>query len=103
MKLSVIGTGYVGLVSASCFADLGHEVIGVDCDRDRIRLLQGGKVPFYEPGLQEVLQRAQSCGRLRFTIDTAEAVRNSEVIFITVGTPPRENGDADLSAVTAAT
>ena len=103
MKLSVIGTGYVGLVSASCFADLGHEVIGVDCDRDRIRLLQEGKVPFYEPGLQEVLQRAQSCGRLRFTIDTAEAVRNSEVIFITVGTPPRDNGDADLSAVTAAT
>lgn len=102
MKLSVIGTGYVGLVAAVCFADLGNDVIGVDRDAERIRLLDAGRSPIFEPGLDELLGRGMQAGRLRFTTDTAEAVRASEVIFITVGTPSLESGDADLTAVAAA-
>ncbi len=102
MKLSVIGTGYVGLVAAACFADLGHDVIGVDRDTERIRLLQAGRSPIYEPGLEDLLARGRRAGRLRFETDIAEAVRDSEVIFITVGTPPLSSGDADLTAVAAA-
>ena len=102
MKLSVIGTGYVGLVAAACFADTGHDVIAVDRDADRIGLLRAGRSPIYEPGLEELLHRAEGTGRLQFTTDTAAAVRGSEVIFITVGTPPREDGEADLTAVAAA-
>jgi len=99
MKLSVIGTGYVGLVTAACFADLGHHVVGMDRDTERIRMLKSGAVPFYEPGLAELLHRVQQAGRLEFTTDIADAVRESDVIFITVGTPAREGGDADMSAV----
>jgi UDPglucose 6-dehydrogenase len=102
MKLSVIGTGYVGLVAAACFADVGHDVIGVDRDADRIELVRASRSPIFEPGLEDVLRRVEGTGRLRFTTDTAEAVRGSEVIFITVGTPPREDGDADLTEVAAA-
>ena len=101
MRLGVIGTGYVGLVTAACFADLGHAVIAVDQDAERIRVLAGGRVPFHEPGLEDLLRRALQSGRLRFTTDTPEAVRGSEVIFITVGTPSRGGGDADLTAVAA--
>jgi len=101
MSLSVIGTGYVGLVTSACFADLGHTVIAVDQDADRLKLLEAGRVPFYEPGLEDLLKRALRSGRITFTTDTADAVRRSEVIFITVGTPSREAGDADLSAVAA--
>jgi len=101
MRLSVIGTGYVGLVTAVCFAELGHDVVGMDRDVERIRLLQGGAVPFYEPGLPELLSRVQRAGRLAFTTETAGAVRRSDIIFITVGTPAREGGDVDLTAVTA--
>ena len=99
MRLSVIGTGYVGLVTAACFADLGHEVIGVDQDAERVRFLGEGGVPIYEPGLEDVLGRALASGRLHFTTDVGEAVNASEVIFITVGTPAREDGEADLTAV----
>ena len=88
MQLSVIGTGYVGLMAAACFADIGHDVIGVDRDAGRIELLRAGRSPIYEPGLEDVLRRVEQTGRLRFTTATAEAVRRSEVIFITVGTPP---------------
>jgi UDPglucose 6-dehydrogenase len=102
MKLSVIGTGYVGLVAAVCFADLGHDVIGVDVDAERISCLAAGRSPIFEPGLDELLARGVGSGRLRFTIDTAEAVRASDVIFITVGTPSLESGDPDLTAVAAA-
>ena len=101
MNLSVIGTGYVGLVTAACFADLGHTVVGMDRDAERIRLLHEGAVPFHEPGLPELLDRVRRAGRLSFTTDTAEAVRRCEVIFITVGTPALENGEADLTAVAA--
>jgi UDPglucose 6-dehydrogenase len=101
MRLSVIGTGYVGLVTAACFADLGHHVIGVDRDEERIRALQAGRSPIFEPGIEELLARGAEHRRLRFTTDTAEAVRESEVIFITVGTPSLESGDADVTAVAA--
>ncbi len=101
MKLSVIGTGYVGLVAAACFADLGHDVIGVDRDADRIRMLNSGRVPIFEPGLEDLVRRGRAGGRLSFITDTAEAVQRSEIVFITVGTPAREDGDPDLSAVVA--
>jgi len=101
MNLGVVGTGYVGLVTAACFADLGHTVIAVDQDVDRIRSLQAGNAPFYEPGLEELLHRVNRSRRLAYSIDAGEAVRHAEVIFITVGTPSREDGEADLSAVVA--
>lgn len=102
MRLGVIGTGYVGLVAAACFADLGHDVLGADLDAERIRMLDAGRPPIFEPGLDVLLTRGAQAGRLRFTTDTAQAVRESEIIFITVGTPSLESGDADLTAVSAA-
>ncbi len=102
MRLSVIGTGYVGLVAAVCFADLGHNVVGVDLDAERIRLLASGRSPIYEPGLEDLLIRGRDGGRLRFTTETADAVSDSEVIFITVGTPSLDSGEADLTAFAAA-
>jgi UDPglucose 6-dehydrogenase len=101
MKLSVIGTGYVGLVTAACFADLGHDVIGVDRAAERIAAIRQSRVPFYEAGLEELVRSGQQAGRLRFTTDTAEAVAASEVVFITVGTPSRNDGNADLADVSA--
>ncbi|HWF12936.1 MAG TPA: UDP-glucose/GDP-mannose dehydrogenase family protein [Candidatus Acidoferrales bacterium] len=99
MKLAVIGCGYVGLVSGSCLAEAGHEVIATDNDGARIAALQAGKIPIYEPNLDKVLEGAVRDGRLRFTADAGEAVRESDVIFICVGTPPTETGEADLSAI----
>lgn len=101
MRLSVVGTGYVGLVSAACFADLGHDVIGVDRDTARVALLGQGRIPFFEAGLEELVRRGQQAGRLRFTADIEEAVEDSQVLFITVGTPSREDGTADLTDVSA--
>ena len=102
MNLAVIGTGYVGLVSGACFADFGHSIICVDSDRGRIARLQNGEVPFYEPGVAEIVQRNAAAGRLHFTTSVAEAVQNSLVIFLAVGTPESGSGDADLSQVDAA-
>ncbi len=99
MKLAVIGCGYVGLVSGSCLAEAGHEVIATDNDSARIAALQAGKIPIYEPHLDKVLESVVREGRLRFTSDAGEAVRQSDVIFICVGTPPTETGEADLSAI----
>ena len=99
MKLAVIGCGYVGLVSGSCLAEAGHEVIATDNDASRIATLQAGTIPIYEPNLGKVLDTVVREGRLRFTADGAEAVRNADVVFICVGTPPTENGEADLSAI----
>jgi UDPglucose 6-dehydrogenase len=99
VKLAVIGCGYVGLVSGSCLAEAGHEVIATDNDRGRIATLQAGKIPIYEPSLDKVLESVVREGRLRFTADSAAAVREADVIFICVGTPPTESGDADLSAI----
>jgi UDPglucose 6-dehydrogenase len=99
VKLAVIGCGYVGLVSGSCLAEAGHEVIATDNDRARIATLQAGKIPIYEPNLDKVLDSVVREGRLRFTADGAEAVREADVVFICVGTPPTESGEADLSAI----
>ncbi len=99
MKLAVIGCGYVGLVSGSCLAEAGHDVIATDNDSSRIAALQAGKIPIYEPHLDKVLESVVREGRLRFTTDGAQAVRESDVIFICVGTPPTETGEADLSAI----
>ena len=102
MKVSVIGTGYVGLVAGACFSDTGNHVICVDNDPAKIESLNRGRIPIYEPGLEAIVVRSKREGRLSFTIDTAEAVQNSEVIFIAVGTPPLPNGDSDLSYLKSA-
>ena len=99
MNLAVVGTGYVGLVSGACFADFGHSVVCVDKDAGRVERLQRADVPFYEPGLGEIVKRNAAAGRLRFTTSVAEAVEASLVIFLAVGTPGTEDGGADLSQV----
>jgi UDPglucose 6-dehydrogenase len=99
MRLAVIGCGYVGLVTGSCLAEAGHEVIATDNDVHRIRTLNAGRLPIHEPGLDGVIERARAAGRLRFTTDCAEAVAAAEAVFICVGTPPLASGDADLSAI----
>ncbi len=99
MKVAVIGAGYVGLVTATCLSDLGNEVICVDQDFGRIALLQAGGIPLYEPGLDELVRRNLEAQRLRFTTSLAQAVQQSESIFISVGTPPQEDGSADLQHV----
>ena len=99
MKLAVIGCGYVGLVSGSCLAEAGHDVVATDNDASRIAALQAGKIPIYEPNLDKVLDTVVREGRLRFTSDCAQAVRGADVVFICVGTPPSETGEADLSAI----
>jgi len=99
VRLAVIGCGYVGLVSGSCLAEAGHEVVATDSDGSRIAALQAGKIPIYEPSLDKVLEGAVRDERLRFTADCGEAVRNADIIFICVGTPPTETGEADLSAI----
>lgn len=101
MNVCVIGTGYVGLVTGAVFADLGNDVICVDNDKEKVARLKKGVMPIYEPGLEEMVQRNVSDNRLSFTTDIAEAVKKSEVIFIAVGTPAKENGETDLSYVEA--
>ncbi|MFN4129254.1 MAG: UDP-glucose dehydrogenase family protein [Paracoccaceae bacterium] len=103
MKVAMIGTGYVGLVSGVCFSDFGHDVICVDKSADKIAQLQAGVVPIYEPGLDALLQRNVEAGRLRFTTDLQEAVAGADAVFIAVGTPTRRgDGHADLTYVMAA-
>ena len=99
MKLALIGTGYVGLVSGACFAELGHNVICVDIDKVKIDNLKKGIIPIYEPGLDEMVKKNIKAGKIQFTTSISEAAKNSEVIFIAVGTPPRPDGSADLSYV----
>lgn len=101
MKITVVGTGYVGLVTGVCLSDLGHDVVCVDIDEKKIAALKQGTVPFYESGLQELLQRGIDEDRLRFTTSIAEGAQHAHVIFIAVGTPSDEDGSADLSAVLA--
>ncbi len=101
MKISVMGTGYVGLVTGTCFADLGNDVICADIDEKKIATLKRGESPIYEPRLIEMMRMNADMGRLRFTTDIEEAVRASEVIFVAVGTPPGPDGEADLSQVHA--
>jgi len=101
MDLAVVGTGYVGLVSAACFAELGHTVTGIDIDEAKIKLIKSGRSPIFEPGLEELLQRGMKAGRLSFTTDLAAALPHVEVIFSAVATPPGEDHAADLKAVFA--
>ncbi|MBI2544546.1 MAG: UDP-glucose/GDP-mannose dehydrogenase family protein [Candidatus Rokubacteria bacterium] len=99
MNICVVGTGYVGLVTGAVFADLGNDVICVDKVREKIEGLKKGRMPIYEPGLEEMVARNVADGRLSFTTDLAEGVKKSELIFIAVGTPAKANGETDLSAV----
>src|SRR3989338_2923767 len=99
MEICIAGSGYVGLVTGACFADLGNKVICVDNDERKIQKLKTGAMPIYEPGLEEMVKRNRREGRLRFSASLKEGVRRSGVIFICVGTPPRDNGEADLSFV----
>ncbi len=99
MRLSVVGCGYVGLVTGACLAEAGHEVICTDIDEQRIKRLQAGGVPIYEQHLDKILESARSAGKISYTSDAGEAIRSGDAIFICVGTPPKENGEADLSAI----
>jgi UDPglucose 6-dehydrogenase len=99
MKISVIGTGYVGLVTGTCLAEIGNDVICMDIDKKKIDLLNSGVMPIYEPGLEEMIKRNAAHGRLTFTHDMSTAVKKSDIIFIAVGTPPGEDGSADLKYV----
>lgn len=99
MNISIIGSGYVGLVTGACFAELGNRVICVDNDQAKIKRLKAGVMPIYEPGLSELVKRNVKQLRLSFTADIRSAVKASDIIFIAVGTPPKDNGEADLTAV----
>src|SRR3954467_210016 len=99
MKLSIIGTGYVGLGTGTCFAEVGHHLTCVDNDANKVKMLQAGGIPIYEPGLEELVKKNVAAGRLSFTSSTAEGVANSEVIFIAVPTPPLPDGSVDMSFI----
>ncbi len=99
MKITIIGTGYVGLVTGTCFAEVGHQVICVDNNEEKVKQLQAGGIPIYEPGLDDLVKKNVSEGRLSFTDSTPEGVQNSDVIFIAVPTPPQPDGSVDLSFI----
>jgi UDPglucose 6-dehydrogenase len=99
MKLTIIGTGYVGLVTGTCFAEVGHSVVCVDNDAAKVERLQAGGIPIYEPGLEELVRKNTAADRLTFTTSTAEGVEKSDVIFIAVPTPPQSDGSVDLSFI----
>ena len=102
MKITIIGTGYVGLVSGACLAELGNDMMCLDVDAAKIAALERGEIPIYEPGLEPLVRRNTAAGRLRFTNDVAGSVAHGQVQFIAVGTPPDEDGSADLQYVLAA-
>ena len=99
MKLSIIGTGYVGLVTGACFAEVGHHVVCVDNDAAKVELLRSGGIPIYEPGLEELVKKNVAAGRLEFTSSTAVGVEKSDVVFIAVPTPPQADGSVDMSFI----
>ncbi len=99
MDIAIVGSGYVGLVTGACFADVGHNVICVDNDEEKIKTLQAGRIPIYEPGLEEIVHRNVSAHRLHFSSSIREGVGKSHIIFIAVPTPPQPNGDVDLSFI----
>jgi UDPglucose 6-dehydrogenase len=101
MNIAVVGTGYVGLVVGACLAETGNQVTGADVDASKIDRLKKNILPIYEPGLEHLVGRNQAAGRLAFTTDVPEAIGTSEVVFIAVGTPPGEDGSADLRHVLA--
>ena len=102
MKITVVGTGYVGLVTGTCFAEVGNDVLCLDLDAAKIETLNAGGIPIFEPGLKEMVARNRAVGRIRFTTDVAAAVAHGDIQFIAVGTPPDEDGSADLKYVAAA-
>src|SRR5215210_1330073 len=102
MRIAVVGTGYVGLVVGACFAETGNEVVCVDKDAAKVRGLRRGKIPIFEPGLEEMVRRNFGEKRITFTLDLKSAVRKSDIIFIAVGTPMGEDGSADLQHVLGA-
>jgi len=101
MKITIVGTGYVGLVTGTCLAETGNDVTCVDCDRQKIDLLNRGHIPIYEPGLAELVHRNTTDGRLQFTADLPAAAKQARLLFLAVGTPPTDDGTADLSALWA--
>ena len=102
MKIAMVGSGYVGLVSGACFADFGHDVVCIDKDQSKIDRLHDGIMPIYEPGLDALVERNVRDGRLHFTTDYAEGMKDAQVAFIAVGTPPGEDGGADVKYVLSA-
>ncbi|MEO0580295.1 MAG: UDP-glucose 6-dehydrogenase, partial [Pseudomonadota bacterium] len=101
MKLTIFGSGYVGLVTGACMAETGNDVVCVDIDKNKIDRLNAGEIPIYEPGLDDLVKRNAAAGRLQFTTDVPEAVAHGTFQFIAVGTPPDEDGSADLQYVLA--
>ena len=99
MKLTIIGTGYVGLVTGTCFAEVGHQVVCVDSDAAKVKMLQAGGIPIYEPGLEQLVKKNVAAGRLEFTASTTEGVEKSDVVFIAVPTPPQPDGSVDMSFI----
>src|SRR5436190_16912966 len=99
MKISVVGTGHVGLTTAACLAHIGHDVLGVDDDGEKAGRIGAGEVPFHEPGLSELVREGLDAGRLSMTADSAEAARHGDIVFVCVGTPTSETGEADLRQV----
>ena len=101
MNISIIGTGYVGLVNGACLADMGNDVTCIDINKEKIDNLNNGVIPIYEPGLEEIIQRNIKSGRIHFSTDYS-SIKSSNVTYITVGTPPKEDGSADLKYVLSA-
>ncbi|MBS3105463.1 UDP-glucose/GDP-mannose dehydrogenase family protein [Candidatus Woesearchaeota archaeon] len=99
MKIAVVGAGYVGLVTGACFAELGNDVVCVDIEEDKIKNLNNNIIPIFEPGLEELLIKNRKKGKISFTTDLKKSIKESDIIFICVGTPPKKNGEADLSYV----
>ena len=99
MNICIIGTGYVGLVTGSCLADSGNNVICIDIDNDKIEQLKNGIIGIYEPGLENIVKRNYDAGRLSFTTEYSEAIEKSKIIFLAVSTPPKEDGSADLTFI----
>ncbi len=102
MNIAMIGSGYVGLVTGACLAEVGNTVTCVDLDSDKVEALNGGVIPIFEPGLDRIVAANRAAGRLSFTTEVQAAIEVSEILFIAVGTPPDENGAADLQHVLAA-
>ena len=101
MRVTIFGTGYVGLVTGACLAEVGHDVVCVDIDAAKVEGLNRGEIPIYEPGLEPMVKANHAAGRLEFTTDAAPAIAHGDIMFIAVGTPPDEDGSADLQYVLA--